>query len=229
MPPTDYTVIRRPGRKTLCIRIAPDNRVEVLAPSFLNARQIADFVAEKQAWIAAKQHYNRHVRRPYRPSSCENGETFRILGCIHRLHLVSGGDEPAIRRAGERLEVRLPDVHDATKGLQLIEDWYRTFALGYLTELCGRLAGRIGVIPASIGIKSYRSRWGSCHADGRIYFNWRIIMAPAHVVRYVAVHELCHLLHANHSKAFWRSVADHEPDYREAIEWLKINGLTLAL
>ena len=69
----------------------------------------------------------------------------------------------------------------------------------------------------------------SCHKDGRIYFNWRIIMAPHSVVDYVVAHELCHLTYHNHSPAYWKLLESILPDYREAKAWLKTNGKMLSV
>jgi len=86
-----------------------------------------------------------------------------------------------------------------------------------------------GSYTSSVDVKSYRSRWGSCHKDGRVYFNWRIIMAPHSVVDYVVVHELCHLVYHNHSAAYWKLVEHSYSDFRNAKTWLKMNGLSLTL
>jgi len=61
----------------------------------------------------------------------------------------------------------------------------------------------------------------------RVSYNWRIIIAPHHIVDYVVVHELCHLKHLNHSPEYWKTVAREFPDYRECREWLKENGAGL--
>jgi predicted metal-dependent hydrolase len=68
---------------------------------------------------------------------------------------------------------------------------------------------------------------GSCSNRGSLNFNWRLMMAPAEVVDYVVVHELCHLLHPNHSKNFWNQVSAVLPDYRARQDWLKKNGVRL--
>ena len=87
----------------------------------------------------------------------------------------------------------------------------------------------MGVNPASAGVKGYKSRWGSCHSDGRVYFNWRIIVAPHSIVDYVVAHELCHLVHHDHSKKFWKLLGTIIPDYAERKEWLKVNGRGLGV
>ena len=67
---------------------------------------------------------------------------------------------------------------------------YEEHAIERLRDKAKRYAKQMGVEPFSVGVKGYKSRWGSCHSDGRIYFNWRIIVAPHSVVDYVVVHEL---------------------------------------
>lgn len=87
----------------------------------------------------------------------------------------------------------------------------------------------IGVQPTAIIVKTYKARWGSCYSDGRISFNWKLIMAATWVIDYVVVHELCHLIHHNHSANFWRLVEQYYPSYKQAKEWLKQNGQLLKL
>lgn len=85
----------------------------------------------------------------------------------------------------------------------------------------------MGVTPVSVGLKNYKSQWGSCHTDGKIYYNWKVIVAPHSIVDYVVVHELCHLVHGDHSKKFWKLLGTILPDYADRKEWLKINGTKL--
>jgi predicted metal-dependent hydrolase len=73
-------------------------------------------------------------------------------------------------------------------------------------------------------VKHFRSRWGSCDKRGRVILNWHIIKAPHSVVDYVVIHELCHLIHPNHSKGFWQLVARHDAAFPEHRQWLKEQG-----
>lgn len=80
-----------------------------------------------------------------------------------------------------------------------------------------------------ITIRDQKTRWGSCSARGTLSFNWRLMLAPPAVLDYVVVHELCHLTHMDHSKAFWASVEHVCPDYRIHRKWLKEHGQELVL
>lgn len=83
--------------------------------------------------------------------------------------------------------------------------------------------------PKSIRVKEQKKRWGSCNDQGDLMFNWRISMGPSDVLAYIVVHEMCHLIHFNHSRDFWNLLESIMPDYRDKKEWLKINGIRMDL
>jgi len=116
---------------------------------------------------------------------------------------------------GEQREIRIQ---------QYLQNWYRTRALEHLQEKANRYAQQIGVTPAGVSVRNFKSRWGSCDKKGQVVFNWNIIKAPHAIADYVVVHELCHLIHPNHSKDFWQLVGRHDPAYAEHRQWLKERG-----
>ncbi len=76
------------------------------------------------------------------------------------------------------------------------------------------------VKPKSFIIEDSLVRWGSCNSKRELTFNWRLALLPHDVVDYVIVHELCHLVHLNHDRSFWRLVGKLVPDYKEAMAFL---------
>lgn len=85
-------------------------------------------------------------------------------------------------------------------------------------------AAILGRSVKSLRLGDPRSRWGSCHPDGRISYSWRLILAPDHVLDYVVAHEVAHLLHRGHQRDFWACCESLCPGAREARRWLKQNG-----
>ena len=77
---------------------------------------------------------------------------------------------------------------------------------------------------SKISFKDTKSRWGSCTSNRSIMINWRLIMAPPSVYKYVLIHELSHLVHMNHSSKFWKLVWELHPNYLNDKKWLKIYG-----
>jgi predicted metal-dependent hydrolase len=105
-----------------------------------------------------------------------------------------------------------------------MENWYRDKTAQAIADRVNFYLPTVGESPTRITIKEQRKRWGSCSSLGRLNFNWRIIMLPQSVLDYIVVHELCHLVHHNHSRDFWNLVGSILSDYQECKQWLKLNG-----
>ena len=101
---------------------------------------------------------------------------------------------------------------DATHLKRRVTDWLKREAKRELLAASERHAQAMGVDFRKLSIRDQASRWGSCSADGRLSYSWRLILAPPHVLDYVAVHEVAHLKHMNHGVRFWRLVLTHCPE-----------------
>ncbi len=97
-------------------------------------------------------------------------------------------------------------------------------AAALIPQRTAYFAQKIGVTYGRITIRNQKTRWGSCTADGNLNFNCLLMAAPPEVLDSVVVHELCHRLHPNHSKAFYAEVYRVFPDYDRCNKWLKENG-----
>ncbi|WP_275443598.1 MULTISPECIES: M48 family metallopeptidase [unclassified Halomonas] len=102
--------------------------------------------------------------------------------------------------------------------------WYKRQAEQKIKEKVTRFAPAVGVSPMGVGIRTFKSRWGSCTAKGKLEFNWQIMMAPNRMVDYVVMHELCHLIRHDHSPKFWNELERVMPDYQLCREWLRENA-----
>ena len=67
---------------------------------------------------------------------------------------------------------------------------------------------------AGVFVRNQKTRWGSCSQQKNLTFSYQTAYLPARLRDYVIVHELCHLLEFNHSRAFWSWVAETIPDYK---------------
>lgn len=88
-------------------------------------------------------------------------------------------------------------------------------------------AEQLGLEPAKISLSKAKTFWGICRLRTGIKLNWRLIGAPKIVQDYVCIHELCHLIHPNHSLAFWSEVNQHTPHTQFSKQWLKQHGKEL--
>ncbi len=110
---------------------------------------------------------------------------------------------------------------------QLTEREGRVLARRLVRETIDAEAPRIGVRCRRISIRDTRSRFGSASSAGSLSFSWRLVLAPRRILDYVVVHELCHLVHMNHSRRFWSLVERVRPDFREQRDWLGDHGWEL--
>lgn len=78
--------------------------------------------------------------------------------------------------------------------------------------------------PRSIRISDSQTTWGTCDSRHQLTFNWRLAMAPQSVINYVVIHEMCHMVHLNHDRSFWRLVGKIMPDYKEKENWLALSN-----
>jgi predicted metal-dependent hydrolase len=108
-----------------------------------------------------------------------------------------------------------------------LKDWLLEQARADLDASVTHHSKSLGVKARSISLRDQTSRWGSCTAGGLLSFSWRLIMAPAHVLDYVAAHEVAHLLEMNHGPRFWKHVARSMPRLEDAKRWLRSHGADL--
>jgi len=108
-----------------------------------------------------------------------------------------------------------------------LKDWLKKQARDDLSDRCGVHAEALSVRPTRISVRDQSSRWGSCSANGALSFSWRLILAPHHVLDYLAAHEVAHLREMNHGAKFWAHVRATCPETDKAKGWLRKNGASL--
>lgn len=215
----------RSDRRTADIRVE-DGAVSVVVPRDLAVERIDRLLQDKRLWIKEKIALHREMA-PAPEKTFVSGEAFPYLGRNYRLKVSQGSFAP-VRLVNGRLLVQAPTGTDQPHIIRnALVRWYKRQAQRKLQEKVARYAPIVGVTPNGVGIRTFKSRWGSCTAQGALEFNWQIMMAPNRMVDYVVVHELCHLIRHDHSPEFWKEVARVMPDYPEYREWLKLNGARL--
>lgn len=218
------------NRKTLEIRIEPPDNIKVKAPMAATEKDILQVVMSKAKWITQKLFEFKDME--YRPRKKEyvNGESFMYLGRNYSLQILPNSE-------GKSIKVKLYQgkfyidtyTKDQEKLRQAMEIWYRQKTLEKVMESINYYQGYFNVKPNSVKVKEQKKRWASCTFNRDLLFNWRCAMAPASVINYIVVHEMCHMVHLNHSKEFWKLVEILMPDYKDRKEWLRNHGIRMDL
>jgi hypothetical protein len=204
-----YTLRRSPRRR--CIALLVDERgLRVAAPLGAPQQAIDSLLREHAAWVLRKVG-DWQQRRPV-PRQWQAGEQIMYVGQTLTLAFACGIESPQID--GKRLLVGPPML--AARAIETrVRHWLRRQALDLYSRRCADFSARLGLPAPAVRLSNARTRWGSCHASGRIRMNWRLIQAPEAWIDYVAAHEVAHLLQMNHSPAFWHIVGTLVADYAE--------------
>ncbi len=209
--------LRRSKRRTLGITIKPDGSVLVAAPLQAPLARIEALVAAKSDWIAKKQHEIATLRPPSPPKTYTAGERHRHLGRDYALSPQTGARE-SVTLNDNQLIITTPTPDDRDRLRVLLRRWRRTEAARVLQERFDAhlpLVDKLGYPRPHLVLRDMRRSWGNCRpATGRITLNRDVIRAPQDCIDYVIVHEICHLPHPNHSKAFYALMDALQPDWR---------------
>lgn len=220
----EYTLIRS-RRKTLGLEIGEEGTLIVRAPQNLKESDIQKMLRQKHDWIIKKQKAmkERSIQKP--AFDFRHGECFFVWGEQKPLDIVLNpkrNQMEAILKE-DRIKIRTP-VEEPHPIRNLMEAWYRSMTREFIEGCVAHYQPVFSKKVNRITIKDQKSRWGSCSSKNNLNFNWRLSMAPKEVVEYVVVHEMCHLVHMNHSKAFWELVEKFIPNYKDMRKWLKDYG-----
>lgn len=188
-------------RKSLGITVHPDRNVTVKAPMDSAIEKVIEKVRKRAPWILKQQSYFLSFEPLTPPRKYISGESHLYLGRQYRLKIYDAPEDEVKMKRGF-LEVY---TKDKSKAKKLVQDWYKNRAEMKFPEIAEKWIVRFkkyNVEPSSFVIKWMDKRWGSCTPKGKIILNVELMKAPKGCIEYVVVHELCHLIHHDHSAAF---------------------------
>lgn len=200
------------ARRSLGITVTPAMKVIVKAPLDTSLEQIKEKITKRAAWIIKQQSYflSFHPKTP--PRRYISGETHLYLGRQYQLN-ISPGDTEKVFVKGKFIEVITPEK---SKTQKLVRDWYLSAAkkkFPLIAESLIQKFKKYQVYPIGIQLKKMPARWGSCTPKGKIILNPELIKAPKGCIEYVIIHELCHLIHPNHTRKFIALQTKEMPDW----------------
>ena len=205
--------IRHSARaRRLSLRISSlDGKVTLSGPPYVRERDYMAFIRDKEDWIIKNL-------------AVMPEKTLVAAGAV----LVYRGSPVTVAMASQRgVRIAGDAIYVARTSRSIgasIKGFLKSQARDALAHASDRYAAQLGVGYSALVLRDTRSRWGSCSSQGQLMYSWRLIMAPADILDYVAAHEVAHLIEMNHSRAFWNVVARLYPDYEKAREWLRSHG-----
>lgn len=220
----DYRVVRSKAARKLRVRVGP-NGVDVVQPISRNGQDVTEFLAANGHWVVEQLDRVKRLRGVRRAPRRATGKILfrgeptqvRIEGTASR----AAGNAVCLRD-GEIIVSR--GAGSRTPVARSLEFWLRREARRAIGCHLESVTARIGERPESIYVMGQRTKWGNCSSRRNLSFNWRLIMAPEFVLRYLVTHEAVHLVFLDHSPKFWLTVQSLCRETERARRWLVANA-----
>jgi predicted metal-dependent hydrolase len=219
--------IKKTDRKKTVSFQVEKGLVKILVPKNLDKTKLDNIIKSKSKWIKNKLSKVDEIL-PHKKKYYVSGEDFMYFGKHYKLKIIKG-KKYNIKLSDKYLTIIIKSHTKDDKIKRILKNWYFESADKYLKVITSELSLKYDLNFKSVKVRNYKSRWGSCSSIGSIFYNWKIIMAPKKVIRYVVLHELAHTKIHNHSPRFWSYLKSIYEDINYPKAWLKINKNTLEM
>ena len=224
--PVEY--VKRKRQKNIRIRIKAD-RVVVSAPYWCNRGQMETFLKSQKAWVDKSIGRMAQKKRATDEKNRFSEGELLLRGVWMPLYPDHSGRIRSVQETGAALFYPGHLKPGTSEFNTAIMQFYRKAALTEIPARLDEIAEQHGFTYHRVFIRSQKTKWGTCSTKGNLSFNWRLIKCPPEIWDYLFIHELSHMVHFNHSPAFWREVGRHFPGWKKAERWLKENSSLLFL
>ncbi len=204
----------------------PEGRVTLVAPAQTRLDVLRAYAITRLSWIRkqqaafqgqAREAPRRHVTR----------ESHYLWGRRYLLNVQYVDAKPAVRQDHKRITLLVRSGSDEAKRAEVMHEWHKAQLHSMLPELIRAWEPRLGVKVSAYYLQRMKTRWGSCnHKRGHIRLNTELVKKPRHLLEYVVVHEMLHLITPAHDERFITLLDTHLPMWREARD--ELNALPLS-
>jgi hypothetical protein len=208
-------------RKTTGIYIDIYGHIEVRVPKETSEESVLKLLESKWDWILQKTQEMKDRTDGKKDKIYDHGETFLFLGKTYPIQIVEDHEikQDYVVLETEKLFIYVKQ-HEDEKIKQALKRFYYQQCKALVEGRIRAYQSSFKTKPRSIQIYNSIRTWGTCDSKLQLTFNWKLAMAPLEVIDYVVVHEMCHMIHLNHDRSFWRLVGKILPDYEQRQDWL---------
>ncbi|MBQ8966532.1 SprT family zinc-dependent metalloprotease [Ruminococcus sp.] len=216
----EFTLDR--GRRRTAALAINEGRLTVRVPERASADDIRKFIEGHLEWI--EKNLELSAKSSGLPRRFEDGEQMRLLG--EWLTITAVKSDRYFRPKTEDGKLLVAVCSDSSR--EYMARQVQTFIIETadreITESMQRLTALMGLYPKKVTVKDLSASWGRCNSKGNISINYKVVTYSKAHIDYVCIHELSHLVHMDHSSAFWGLVEKYCPDWRSIRGSMRINS-----
>ena len=212
-------------RKSMGINIDLYGNVEVRAPKGTPDELVFQLLEEKWDWIQQKSKEMKDRMLGPQVKAYDHGERFLYMGNEYPILITQDINikQDNVVFKGDKLHIIVKKL-DEEKIKQALKRFYYQQCKMLVERAIQSYQNNFKIKPRSIRITDSKANWGTCDSQRQLTFNWKLAMAPQKVIDYVVVHEMCHMVHLNHDRSFWRLVGKILPNYEKEENWLALSS-----
>lgn len=212
--PPPYTIKRHPRAKRVKLKASQQKGLELIVPPNFNIKHVAKILVEHQAWIKKQL-----LKLASLDQSDEDELPTQIsLPALDQVwsidYIASNTTLQLIARPHQQLVV-MGNIQHKKNCKKLLATWVKKMAELHLPITLKEISLAMKLSYTRVSIRGQQTRWGSCSHDKTISLNYKLLFLPLHLMEHVLIHELCHLVHLDHSEKFWRLVAKFDAKWEE--------------
>lgn len=216
----EYRIVRSTAARKLRLRVGPSG-VEVVQPAGRNGQDVAAFLDRHEAWILDQLQRVARLRSVRWPVPRPVGEIlFRGEPTQVRVEMIETRARGSLVDFTDGEIVVRRGAASQTTAARSLEHWLRKQARWEIEKHLAVVTARLREHPQQVYVMGQRTKWGNCSAQRNLSFNWRLILAPEFVLRYLVTHEAVHLAIPDHSAKFWLTVQSLCRETERAKQWL---------
>ena len=206
----NYTLKRSSRRRSIGLQIN-DQGLTVSMPLRATEKWLHSVLQEKALWVVDK--LDSWQSKKALIQNWADGEQILFRGESFTLRVIASLFKAPPQLTASELIIHVADGDNQSAIKKAVMQWNKREAARVFEECVAHFAPLMNVSPREIKLSAARTQWGSCTSQGVVRLNWQLVTMPLHLIDYVVVHELAHLLEMNHSPAFWSVVESVCPDY----------------
>jgi predicted metal-dependent hydrolase len=194
----------------------PEGRVTLVAPARTRLEELRAYAITRLSWIRKQRETLRGQAREA-PRRHVTRESHYLWGRRYLLEVRHLDAKPVVRQDHKRITLIVRPGSDEVKRADVMHEWHKAQLHAVLPDLIRTWEPRLGVHVRAYYLQRMKTRWGSCnHACGHIRLNTELVKKPRHLLEYVLVHEMAHLIAPTHDERFIALLNEHFPRWQEA-------------